>query len=87
MGFALNTRIEVTTFGAAIQMVEAGLGIAVMPAGVIATHGPSARVRGVALTDAWAHRELTICIRDPQKLTASARLLLEHLRSAAPRAR
>jgi DNA-binding transcriptional LysR family regulator len=80
MGFTLNTRIEVTTFEAAMSMVEAGLGVAVLPAGIVEVFGGRLRARGVPLVNAWARRELLICIRDEQRLTASARLMLRHLR-------
>jgi DNA-binding transcriptional LysR family regulator len=80
MGFTLNTRIEVTTFEAAMSMVEAGLGVAVLPAGIVEVFGGRLRARGVPLVNVWARRELLICIRDEQRLTASARLMLRHLR-------
>jgi hypothetical protein len=35
----------------------------------------------VALTDAWAERELTICIRSLSALPAYARELVQHLRA------
>jgi hypothetical protein len=37
----------------------------------------------VALTDPWAVRELTICIRKFAELPPYARQLVEHLRKAA----
>lgn len=82
MGFVLNTRMEVTTFDAAMRMVEVGLGVAVLPAGIVAVSGGNLRVAAVPLSDDWALRNLVICIRDEDKLTASARLMLQHLRQA-----
>jgi hypothetical protein len=35
----------------------------------------------VPLTDAWAVRELTICVRNTRELPPYARQLVEHLRS------
>jgi hypothetical protein len=35
----------------------------------------------VPLTDSWAVRELTICIRDMKELPLYARQLVEHLRA------
>jgi hypothetical protein len=37
----------------------------------------------IGLADAWAVRELTICIRRLAELPPYARQLVEHLRSAA----
>jgi DNA-binding transcriptional LysR family regulator len=83
LGFALNTRIEVTTFEAAMRMVEAELGIAVVPEGVVRTCAGNLKVKGVPLADEWALRSLVICVKDPQRLTAAAKLMLEHLRAGA----
>ncbi len=83
MGFELNTRIEVKTFEAAMRMVEVGLGVAIMPEGVVAACGGNLAVRAVRLSNVWAERNLVICIRDEDKLTASARLMLHHLRAGS----
>jgi DNA-binding transcriptional LysR family regulator len=81
LGFVLNTRIEVTTFEAAMRMVEAGLGAAVIPEGVLRACAGNLKVTGVPLSDPWAFRNLVICVKDQQRLTAPARLLLQHLRA------
>jgi DNA-binding transcriptional LysR family regulator len=85
LGFSLNTRIEVKTFEAAMRMVEAGLGVAVIPDGVVATCAGNLKVRGVRLSNAWSKRRLVLCVKDPQRLTAAARRLLEHLRADVDR--
>jgi hypothetical protein len=41
----------------------------------------------VSLTDAWAVRELTICVRNMKDLPLYARQLVEHLRSSNVRDR
>jgi hypothetical protein len=40
-------------------------------------------IKVVALSDAWAARELTICIRRFSELPPFARQLVEHLRAGA----
>ena len=80
-GFTLNTRMEVKTFEAAMRMVEVGLGVAMVPDTIAKTMGANLKVSAVPLSDGWAVRNLVICIRDEAKLTASARLMLGHLRS------
>jgi DNA-binding transcriptional LysR family regulator len=62
-------------------MVEAGVGLGVVPE---TTARRAARIMGigiVALDDPWALRELTICVRDLDGLPPSARQLVEHLRA------
>lgn len=80
-GTTLNTRIEVTTFEAGVRMVEAGLGFTVLPESVVASYSSDLKVRSVPLTNSWAWRGLVLGVKDEQKLTASARLMLEHLRA------
>ncbi|MGI4802939.1 MAG: LysR family transcriptional regulator [Janthinobacterium lividum] len=83
MGCALRFRIEIKTFEAAAGMAEAGLGVAVMPAGIAARYAVGGALAAVKLSDSWAHRNLVACVRDEDKLGASARLMLLHLRRAA----
>lgn len=80
-GFTLNTRIEVKTFESAKRMVKAGLGIAVMPEDVVDDHKMNGRARRVFLSNGWANREHVIIVRDQRRLTASADLMLRHLRA------
>jgi DNA-binding transcriptional LysR family regulator len=62
-------------------MVECNVGIGIVPE---TTARRMARtVVAVALTDPWAVRELTICIRKLEELPPYARQLVEHLRKAA----
>lgn len=81
MGCSLRFRIEIKTFEAAGSMAEAGLGVAVMPAGVAARYAGTGGLAAVPLSDSWAHRKLVACVRDEGKLGASARLMLRHLRT------
>jgi hypothetical protein len=39
-------------------------------------------ISAVQLTDAWAQRELTICVRDVAALPPYARQLVDHLRAS-----
>ena len=40
-------------------------------------------ISAVGLTDPWALRELTICVRDVDALPPYARQLVDHLRASA----
>ncbi len=80
-GFELKTRIEVKTFEAAIRMVQVGLGITVVPEGVLKHELAERPGCAVSLTDPWADRWHLICVRSGQRLTASAALMLDQLRS------
>jgi DNA-binding transcriptional LysR family regulator len=83
LGASLKMRIEVRTFDSAVRMVEAGLGIGVMPDGVLANEAGNSRVRAVPLLDDWARRSHVICVRNDHELTTAALRMLEHLRAGA----
>ena len=79
-GVEISYRIEVVTFTAAVQMVEYGFGITIVPAGIARIYCAKSRIVAVPFSDSWALRRLMICTRDQAKLTAAAKLLLNHLR-------
>ncbi len=78
---SLKLRCQVTAFDAVIAMVRVGLGIGIVPSRSATALYASAGVRIVPLTDAWAVRDLRLCVRSPDSLAAPAKLLLDHLRS------
>ncbi len=81
LGMALKTRIEVKTFESAVRMVEAGLGVTILPDGVLASGTPSEKLCSVRLLDAWSTRAHVICVKNGRQLTTAALFMLEHLRS------
>ena len=78
-GKPLNVRIRVTSFDAVCAMVAAGLGIAIIPKAAAAAYTAQLRLNAIALTDAWATRQLFICTRVNEPLPGAAQRLLDHL--------
>lgn len=76
----LRLRIQVNSFDALCLMVEAGLGIGIVPKGAAKPYIKGLRIRSITLDEPWAERELKICVRSFEALPAAARLLVEHLR-------
>jgi DNA-binding transcriptional LysR family regulator len=76
----LRLRIQVNSFDALCLMVEAGLGIGIVPKGAARPYIKGLRIRSITLDEPWAERELKICVRSFEALPAAARLLVEHLR-------
>ncbi|MBI2509609.1 MAG: hypothetical protein HYV99_06505, partial [Betaproteobacteria bacterium] len=66
-------------FEAVIAMVRAGLGISVLPAGTVSLFGRQPGLRTIRLADAWASRQLKLCVRNRKGLPAAAELLVAHL--------
>ena len=81
-GKPLRLRVQVKSFDVVAKMIQAGLGIGVLPEGAAASFARPMGLRLVPLTDAWAKRRMWVCVRDYATLPASARQLVDHL---APR--
>lgn len=78
-------RMQVTSFDALALMVEAGMGIALMPRLMGERFGRLFGLRILRLDEAWAVRELRICVRSMESLPKAARLFVDHLREEASR--
>ncbi|MCW5672434.1 MAG: LysR family transcriptional regulator [Hydrogenophaga sp.] len=81
-GAAVRVRIRVTGLDAMCRMIANGLGVGVMPERAFQLLSTGDALQAVALTDPWAQRQLVLVARDFSSLPASARLLVDHLRTA-----
>lgn len=77
----LRVRIQVTSYDALSRMVQAGLGIGVMPRIVAEQYAATLGIVRIALEDPWRHRELSLCMRAYDALPPAARVLVDHLRA------
>jgi DNA-binding transcriptional LysR family regulator len=80
-GRRLKLRVRLAGFDAVCQVVEAGIGLAVVPEIAARRCRRAMTIRVVSLTDAWARRHLTICVRGLESLPTHACRLVEHLRA------
>jgi DNA-binding transcriptional LysR family regulator len=64
-------------------MVEAGLGIGMLPRASMHTYSALA-IQSLRLDEVWARRELELCVRSYDALPVAAQLLFDHLRSLPP---
>jgi DNA-binding transcriptional LysR family regulator len=83
LGCVIRSRVRVGGFDAVCRMVEAGLGLGIIPDRLATKLGPVMEIAIVALQEDWAVREHNICVRDDAALPVAARLLLTHLLEAA----
>ncbi|MDS1141640.1 LysR substrate-binding domain-containing protein [Pusillimonas sp. SM2304] len=79
LGKPLKLRIQVRGFDSICRMAIATQCIGILPRLAAATHARSMALSLIPLTDEWARRKLLIGVRDPDALTAAARLLLAHV--------
>lgn len=71
-----------TAYDALCLMVEAGLGIGVLPKMSAKPYAKTLGIRVIPLDDPWAERELKICVRSFDSLPVAAQLLVNHLKQA-----
>ncbi len=83
-GKPLRLRMQLKGFDVVAKMIQAGLGIGVLPEGAAASFARPMGLRLVPLTDAWAKRRMWVAVRDYASLAASARQLVDHLHATAP---
>jgi DNA-binding transcriptional LysR family regulator len=78
-GRPLRLRIHVPGFDAVCRMVQAGMGVGVLPLKVYEIMGRPLGLVAVALDDPWAERDLILVTRDLDGLSPVARHLYDHL--------
>jgi DNA-binding transcriptional LysR family regulator len=62
------------------QMVEKGIGLAILPETAARRSQQSMSIRVIPFTDTWTRRPLTICVRSFGALPAHAQRLVEFLK-------
>ena len=87
LGRTLNVRVQVRGFDAIAQLVEAGLGVAVLPKGVAQRFARIFAVQPLALNEDWARRPYLLAVRTQEVLPAVVQRFVEALcpGAAAPR--
>ena len=83
IGKPLRLRVQLRSFDAVCRLVECNVGIGIVPETTARRAAPTLAIAAVPLSDPWALRELTICVRDLAELPPYARELVAHLRAAA----
>jgi DNA-binding transcriptional LysR family regulator len=78
-GKVLKVRIQVSSFDGICRMIEAGLGIGILPFASVRSELLGARLRAIPLTDDWATRTLFVGINKEIKLPPEAANLFEYL--------
>jgi DNA-binding transcriptional LysR family regulator len=81
IGRPLRLRVQLRSFDAVCRLVECKVGVGIVPETTARRVAKTMAIAVVPLTDIWAERELTICIRNKSELPLYARQLVEHLRA------
>lgn len=75
----IKQRIQASNFETACRMIEAGVGVGVLPESAASRHAKSMNIAIVPLSDAWSVRDMQICVRSLESLPIFARELVELL--------
>ncbi|MFC3941665.1 LysR family transcriptional regulator [Pseudomonas gingeri NCPPB 3146 = LMG 5327] len=81
VGKVLRLRIHVPGFDAMCRMVQANMGIGILPLKAYELFGRALGLHAVPLNDEWSTRSLILVARDETALSPVSRLLFEHLKA------
>ncbi|MDB5930643.1 MAG: transcriptional regulator, LysR family [Polaromonas sp.] len=84
LGKRLNYRIRLRSFESVCRVVGEGIGVGIVPQAVAMRWARSAKIKRITLTDAWATRNLVLCVRRLDTLPAHAQQLVQHVLAAVP---
>src|SRR6202142_4259948 len=81
IGRPLRLRVQLRSFDAVCRLVECRVGIGIVPETTARRVAKTMQIAAVPLSDPWAVRDLTICVRKLSELPLYARQFVEHLRA------
>lgn len=82
MGVTLDTRVNVSGFESVCRMVEAGVGISIVPESFANRHQQTMDIQQIPLDETWAERKRSIVVQDYKKLEPVAQALVQEILAA-----
>ncbi|MBD1598257.1 LysR family transcriptional regulator [Pseudomonas typographi] len=79
LGQSLSLRIQMASFEAVCRMVEAGVGIGIIPESAALRHSRTMELVTLELDEPWAVRERSILVRELEALPGAVRALIATL--------
>ena len=83
LGLPVKFRMQVNSFDAVCLMVEADMGLGILPKRLAQRYARTFAIKLIPLHAAWTKRKLNICIRSYDSLPVAARLLVDHLQQSS----
>jgi DNA-binding transcriptional LysR family regulator len=80
-GRAIRLRVQLRSFDGVCRLVERNVGVGIVPETTARWAAQTMSIKAVQLTDHWALRDLSICVRDYKALPPYARQLVDHMRA------
>lgn len=82
VGHRLKLRVQLRSFDAVCRLVECNVGIGIVPETTAVRNAKTMSLHRIELSDEWALRNLTICVRKLEALPLYAQELVRHLAAA-----
>jgi len=82
-GRPFRLRVQLRSFDGVCRLVERNVGVGIVPETTAKWAAKTMAIKAIQLTDAWALRDLAICVRDYAALPPYARQLVDHMRVGA----
>ncbi len=82
-GKKLTVRVQVRGFESMCRMIEAGVGVGILPESAAVRHRQTMQIAIVGLTDPWAVRERYVLVRDLDTLPGCTQSLIQAIRDHA----
>ena len=82
IGRPMRLRVQLRSFDAVCRLVECGVGLGIVPETTARRAQRGMAITLVPLQDAWAARDLMLCLRDLDALPPFAQDFVAHLRAA-----
>ncbi len=79
LGKRLDYRVHLRSFESVCRVVGRGIGLAIVPQAVAQRHARSSGIRAIALSDAWARRNLLLCVRNMEDVPDPAQQFIQYL--------
>ena len=82
MGITMDTRVNVSGFESVCRMVEAGVGISIIPESSANRHQRTMNIHKIYLDELWAERKRSIIMQDYQRLEPVTQALVQEILAA-----
>ncbi|WP_454733657.1 MULTISPECIES: LysR family transcriptional regulator [Cupriavidus] len=79
LGITPRTHVRVEGYDAVCRMVQAGLGVGIVPHSYAVRLSPQAGVVALGLLENWVDRHYKVCVRDLEQQPVATRLMFQHL--------
>ncbi|MBV8792162.1 MAG: LysR family transcriptional regulator [Pseudolabrys sp.] len=86
IGRPLRLRVQLRSFETVCRVVEFGVGVGIVPRSTALRAVKTMAIRVLDIAEDWAVRDLTICVRDFDKLPPFSKQLVEHMRDKTAKA-